>query len=1026
MHLRRAALKNRRRKQVLAEALECRTLLDATVVPGLPQQPASSNPSGLTVSGNMLFFASTAGGFGNELWATDGTVQGTHLISDINPGIASSNPTDLTDVNGLLFFTATDSSGQRGLWRTDGTAAGTAELVTAASQTPLSAPGVDISGMTKVGSRLFFAFNNVEGGPELWTSDGTAAGTRQVVQLAGAPATIEGLVDVNGTAFFWKGNASTESLWKSNGTATGTIQLGSDPSWQPWGANGPGQLNGFIYFPEQGVMWESDGTTSGTMPVPNFPVTPESSTKLVQSGGLLYFNSDFYSKLWRTDGTAAGTSLVVTGVAPEPVASLNDSLLFESGGPGGWQLWKTDGTPAGNLLLANLPEYVSASANVQGRLFLTTAGQLWVSDGTPEGTMKLASLGYTDSLAAFTGKLYLSTQGSLTTAPALNLWVSDGTSSGTVPFGNLAPGTANIVAAIGAAGDSLFIDSLPPGGFPSASHLWVTTPASASATDLAFPPLGDAVWDLEPVGARMFFLVGEAPDGLASYLGVSVGTPAGTHRVSNQDVSDFIPFNGSVLFLSGGNVWITNGTAQEQVTIGTTAYGQLAAVGRLAFFTAGASNNELWVTDGTPLNQSRIATIGQGLFVTQWIDMTAVGSDLIFFARSASDLQLWRSDGTSGGTVMVKDFGSLPAPGAALAVGNTLFFSFDDGAHGDELWKTDGTVGGTAMVADIHPGAGGSNPSSFIQYNGRLYFTADDGTHGLELWTSDGTAGGTHIVADINPGPGGSNPSAMAVAGGLLYFNAFSPQYGNELWSSDGSAAGTALVQDLYPGPGSSDPRQLTDADGTLYFVASDSMHQGALWKLPVGGVIEGSLFNDANHNGTQDPGEGGLANWTVYLDTNHNGLMDAGEPRTNTDSLGHYRFSDLRPGTYWVRQVTKSGYGRTAPEPAAASFQLAAGEDVSLSFGNVPLASVPMDFAYLLKLAQHYNSSGTFIDGDANGDETVNFNDLLLVAQNYGHALANASEAAAASAGSSSLAIELKPKRRSLIRRALSGVRPQ
>ena len=40
-----------------------------------------------------------------------------------------------------------------------------------------------------------------------------------------------------------------------------------------------------------------------------------------------------------------------------------------------------------------------------------------------------------------------------------------------------------------------------------------------------------------------------------------------------------------------------------------------------------------------------------------------------------------------------------------------LFFSADDGIHGNELWSSDGTADGTAMVKDINPASDGrSNP----------------------------------------------------------------------------------------------------------------------------------------------------------------------------------------------------------------------------------------------------------------------------------------------------------------------------
>ena len=42
------------------------------------------------------------------------------------------------------------------------------------------------------------------------------------------------------------------------------------------------------------------------------------------------------------------------------------------------------------------------------------------------------------------------------------------------------------------------------------------------------------------------------------------------------------------------------------------------------------------------------------------------------------------------------------APSDFVQVGNVVFFTADDGSHGQELWSTDGTPEGTALVKDIH------------------------------------------------------------------------------------------------------------------------------------------------------------------------------------------------------------------------------------------------------------------------------------------------------------------------------------
>lgn len=84
--------------------------------------------------GSLSFFAANDGINGLELWRTDGTEAGTFMLKDIAPGLNGSipDPFGAEVLNGAVYFNATGTSA--GLWKTDGTVEGT-QLVS-------SAPGV--------------------------------------------------------------------------------------------------------------------------------------------------------------------------------------------------------------------------------------------------------------------------------------------------------------------------------------------------------------------------------------------------------------------------------------------------------------------------------------------------------------------------------------------------------------------------------------------------------------------------------------------------------------------------------------------------------------------------------------------------------------------------------------------------------------------------------------------------------------------------------------------------------------------
>jgi hypothetical protein len=100
-----------------------------------------------------------------------------------------------------------------------------------------------------------------------------------------------------------------------------------------------------------------------------------------------------------------------------------------------------------------------------------------------------------------------------------------------------------------------------------------------------------------------------------------------------------------------------------------------------------------------------------------------------------------------------------------------------------------------------------------------------------------------------------------------------------------------------------------------------------------VPGKITGTVYNDANGDGTKQSIEGGLANVTVFIDKNKNGILDAGEPKTTTAANGTYTIASVAAGTYQVREIVPATYRATTTNPV--TLAVANGGTSTASFGD-------------------------------------------------------------------------------------------
>jgi ELWxxDGT repeat protein len=456
------------RSRPILELLENRCLpasgVSAALVADILPGSLGSNPAHYVVLNNTLYFAANDGVHGTELYKSDGTAAGTVLVNDINPGSGDANPTDLTPVGGTLYFRADDGVHGQELWKTDGTAGGTVLVKDINPGSSGSAPASPlIEDMANINGILFFTANDGVNGPELWKSDGSAAGTVLVKDInSGSAGSLPmGLTNVNGVAFFSADDGKNgRELWKSDGTAKGTalvkdIWTGSSYSISFDGRSStkypnssfPSDLtnvNGTLYFLAAdgfpiGVTWhlyKTDGTARGTVRVSEVLA----GGNLLNVGGTLWFTGDdgvHGTELYKSDGTAAGTALVAdinpgsAGSSPTALTNVNGVVFFSAyDGAHGQELWKSDGTAAGTVLVKDIypgtdsygnPNSSGPSqlTNVNGLLYLSAddgvhGNELWQSDGTAAGTVLVKDINPGSAasdpqdLVAMTNKLYFS------------------------------------------------------------------------------------------------------------------------------------------------------------------------------------------------------------------------------------------------------------------------------------------------------------------------------------------------------------------------------------------------------------------------------------------------------------------------------------------------------------------------------------------------------------------------------------------------------------------------------------------
>lgn len=439
------------------------------------------------------------------------------------------------------------------------------------------------------------------------------------------------------------------------------------------------------------------------------------------------------------------------GSSPSDFAAMGDYVYFAAEtSETGRELWRTNGTAAGTTLVADLAPG-SASSNPSGLsarngvlYFLATAGSdprwsLWRSDGTAAGTLKMPTADYGATVEALEHGVFTHGQGGTV--------ISDGTEAGTRSVSTLDSSRPPIVV------DGVayyFVPTLDTTVFT----VWRTDGSLAGTRSLGrvYRPMRVGVWE------GKIYIAGEDlwrvdDDGLHG-LGVGpdvIPPPPDATRTSN-----------GTYFISGYAVRRAYDPAHTPIIMeGTQALAMAAYGDRLL---VSAIYQELWASDGEAGSEARIASIASRELATAGHGVVfATGGELWSTDGTLAGTRSLRPPALEA-PPRTMSFAKRPANLFAWKDGIVLFQA-DDGVHGLELWRTDGTAEGTRQVANLEKeGAiagvvrGDGQPLTNVTIrirtleagNGKPFFVEDVATDGQGVYFADGLLPGDYYVETIN------------------------------------------------------------------------------------------------------------------------------------------------------------------------------------------------------------------------------------------------------------------------------------
>ncbi|MDH5447029.1 MAG: hypothetical protein OEY52_15890 [Gammaproteobacteria bacterium] len=676
---------------------------------------ANDNNSRYMNLGDKLLF--TAGNINPNLWVSNGTPEGTIQITGVTIRNNATRPrAGIVQAGSVAFFV--DNSGPRYLMMTNGTQEGTVQVTDRVSGNDLRLLAGTPDG------KVILRFSKV-----MWSSDGTDEGTIRILPnrrpqvCASSSSNAFCFIEKNGSGYGFE-------LWTTDGSIAGTSKVpGISVDYFISESGIFTESNDGVYFSYDDSVhgqepWFSDGTEAGSMLVADVNTKPTNESypwlyladsvsgprsednnlyTKVSIGETMYFIADdglHGDGLWKTDGTVEGTKLV-KDINPDGYDEIGNMMVVGSklyftanDGEHGEELWVTDGTEGGTLMIFDaIPGPEDGRpwlvANFNGKLLFEAENTLWITDGTVSGT-DIVDIGVNPGKVFEMGDTVL----------ILNNWgypiITDGTFEGT---------------------SEIELDNGP--------YLWNTNKYAELKGEIYFAAYDNdeymRLWKTDGTveGTKIVKKINESESDIFSNY---------QQMIVINDILYFAAYTNE----NGYELWTSDGTPEgtqllKDIADGDDSYpGLFNIVGNKLVFSAddGVHGTELWVSDGTTDGTKLLKEITLESVANPYISkMYKMGERLFFTANDGiNGEEMWVTDGTGDGTQLLKDInigeGSSSYPYNLISHGDKLFFTANDGEHGQEMWVSDGTTDGTKMLKDIVPGIDSSYASALYDEEG--------------------------------------------------------------------------------------------------------------------------------------------------------------------------------------------------------------------------------------------------------------------------------------------------------------------